>query len=322
MPFTIMVARNKERMSDRAAETVGRAIEQRLRRAGAEFVLGLATGSSPVGLYDHLVEAANRGTIDSGRLRTFNLDEYIGLPGDNAQQRLLHPESYSYFMLQNLFGPLQRKPLQTELPWANIIDQSTLMYELQRHPRDWKRVGRDSGHAIVIRRDAKSRYLHWVRNRVLDGYGRMIRKAGGIDLQILGVGGHGHIAFHEAGIPFKVGGLLLVELDESTIHNAVVDGHFPSPEEMPRYALSMSVDLVFKARQVVLLANGKRKTEAITRAVLGEPTPQVPVSYAQLYARRGGDITFVLDEVAAAGILGERKALRRKGITLVDRRKS
>ena len=165
--------------------------------------------ASAIGLYGHLIEAANCGTIDSGRLRTFNLDEYIGLPGGNAQQRTLHPESYSYFMLQNFFGPLQRKPLQTELPWANIIDQAALVYELERHPRDWKSVGRGNGHAIVIRRDAKSRYLHWVRNRVLDGYGRMIRKAGGVDLQILGVGGRGHIAFHEAGIPFKLGGLLL-----------------------------------------------------------------------------------------------------------------
>ena len=322
MSFTIIVTRNYDRMSDQAAATVCRAIEQGPRRGNDAFVLGLATGSSPIVLYGHLIEASNCGTIDSGRLRTFNLDEYIGLPGGNAQQRTLHPESYSYFMLQNFFGPLQRKPLQTELPWANTIDQAALVYELERNPRDWKRVGRGNGHAIVIRRDAKSRYLHWVRNRVLDGYGRMIRKAGGVDLQILGVGGRGHIAFHEAGIPFKLGGLLLVELDQSTIHHAVVDGHFPSPENTPHYALSMSIDLVFRARRVVLLAYGPRKADAVTRAVLDDPTPELPVSYAQIYAKAGGELTFVIDEIAAAGILGERSALRRKGVQLIDRRRS
>ena len=69
-------------------------------------MLGLATGNSPTGLYKHLAEAFNEGRIDAGRVRSFNLDEYVGLPGENAQQRCLHRESYSYFMIQQLFGLL------------------------------------------------------------------------------------------------------------------------------------------------------------------------------------------------------------------------
>jgi len=209
MPFTILVTRNAEQLSDQAAELVRRSIVQG-QAAKPEVVLGLATGSSPIGLYDRLVAAANRGEFDSARLRSFNLDEYVGLPGENAQQRTMHPESYCSFMQQHLFTRLQRKPRQTEVPWANVIDPVTLTHELREHPQDWRRRGTDRGQAIVIRRDARSPYLRWVRLVVLDGYGRLIRKAGGIDLQLLGVGGRGHIAFHEAGIPFSLGGLLLV----------------------------------------------------------------------------------------------------------------
>jgi len=64
------------------------------------YILGLATGSSPTGLYKHLAGEANAGEFDPSKIESFNLDEYVGLPGENAQQRALHPESYSYFMIQ------------------------------------------------------------------------------------------------------------------------------------------------------------------------------------------------------------------------------
>jgi len=320
MPFTILVTRDYEHVSDVAGRRVQRAIAAGLKMQD-EYVLGLATGSSPVGLYRRLAAAANRGAFDSERLRSFNLDEYVGLPGENAQQRTMHPESYCSFMTHNLFALFDRPPRRFELPWANVIDQPALIHELNSHPGDWKRVGRDEGQAIVIRRDARSKYLRWVRNRILDGYPRLIRKAGGVDLQILGVGGRGHIAFHEAGIPFRLGGLLLVELESSTIRHAVEDGHFPSAAQTPHYALTMSIALVFKARQVVLLANGARKRAAVGRAVLEPPSAALPVSYCQTYAARGGELTWVVDEVAAADLLANRKAVRARGVTLRDLRK-
>jgi len=100
----------------------------------------------------------------------------------------------------------------------------------------------------------------------------------------------------------------------------VVDGHFATPEAVPRHALTMSIDLVFKARQVVLLASGARKTAAITRSVLEPPTAELPVSYCRRYAERGGDITYIVDEIAGSGLLAARAALKRRGIRLVDRR--
>jgi glucosamine-6-phosphate deaminase len=144
--------------------------------------------------------------------------------------------------------------------------------------------------------------------------------AGGIDIQVLGVGGRGHVAFHEAGIPFHLRGLLLVKLDAVTRRHAVDDGYFATFEQTPEFALTMSLDLVFQARCVVVLANGARKREAIARSLLAEPSPETPMSYVQIYAARGGDVTFVLDEIAAADILAASEGVQRRGFTLLDRR--
>ena len=93
MPIRVMVTRDFEHMSEAAADLVKKDIIRTLRKKG-EYVLGLATGSSPTGLYKRLAGAANAGDFDSGRIRSFNLDEYVGLPGQSAQQRFMHPESY------------------------------------------------------------------------------------------------------------------------------------------------------------------------------------------------------------------------------------
>jgi glucosamine-6-phosphate deaminase len=100
MTFTVIVTRDFEQMSEVAAEIVTESITAGLKQKEG-FTLGLATGSSPTGLYKRLAGAANAGVFDPSRIRSFNLDEYVGLPGENAQQRALHPESYSFFMIQN-----------------------------------------------------------------------------------------------------------------------------------------------------------------------------------------------------------------------------
>ncbi|NOZ87527.1 MAG: glucosamine-6-phosphate deaminase [Deltaproteobacteria bacterium] len=311
----IVVARDYEQMSEYAAGLVQKSIRAGLAEKH-EFVLGLATGGSPVGLYERLALAANRGRIDSSRLKTFNLDEYIGLKGRNPQERVLNKESYCYFMVKHLFSKLNDPPSSFQVPWANLVDYKTLKKELIGNPDDWRRMGTDSGNAIIIRKKAQSPYLSWIKRYVLDSYARLITTAGGIDLQVLGVGGRGHVAFHEAGIPFSLKGLLMVELDRVTVEHAVQDGHFPSSRQAPKMALTMSIDLVFKARQVVLLASGSRKTDAIARGLLGPVDCEVPVSYVQTYAKRGGKVILVLDREAAAGIMGRHKELRANGFTV------
>lgn len=283
-----------------------------------EIVLGLATGNSPTGLYKLLAESANRGEFDSGRCRSFNLDEYVGLPGENAQLRTLHPESYGYFMIQEFFSLLKKKFLETSVPYGALIEQKRLIAELKANPSDWQAKGSDAGKSIAIKNRPQSEYLGWIKKEILDGYAQKIRKAGGIDLQIIGVGGRGHVAFHESGIPFEGSQVLLVKLDENTIQNAVADGHFSSKKDSPNYAVSMGAELVYQAKTVLLLANGERKIESVTRSLLDPPSPEIPISYGQIYAARGGDLIYVLDRIAGRELLGHRKELAKSGIKIKE----
>ena len=315
MAIKVFVTNDFEHMSKTAAKIVTKDIVKTLATK-KEAVLGLATGNSPTGLYKQLAMAANAGEFDSARIRSFNLDEYVGLPGENAQQRLLHPESYSYFMIQEFFSLLRRKFIETSLPYGSLIDQKIMMQELQAHPDDWREFGVDAGRSIVIKPNAASEYLAWIRNDVLDCYEEKISSVGGIDLQIIGVGGRGHVAFHESGIPFKGSRVMLVKLDDNTVANAVIDGHFKSKGDSPLYAICMGAELVYEAKTVVLLANGERKAGPVAESLLGDPTPDVPISYGQIYAKNGGNLIYVLDKVAAKGLIANPDALKNKGVTI------
>jgi glucosamine-6-phosphate deaminase len=309
------VTKNFEQMSEIAAALIKEEIRRTLKKK-KECVLGLATGSSPTGLYKHLARAANAGEFDAGRIRSFNLDEYVGLPGENAQQRMMHPESYGYFMIQEFFGLLSRKFIETQVPYGSLIDQKRLMSELKAHPEDWRELGADAGRSIAIKAKPDSEYLAWVRKSILDAYARKMKKAGGIDVQIIGVGGRGHVAFHETGIPFKGSRVMLVKLDDNTVANAVADGHFASKKDSPRYAISMGAELVYQAGTVVLLASGERKVQPVAESLLADPTPDVPISYGQVYSKRGGNLFYVLDRVAARELLAKSDVLEQKGIRI------
>ncbi len=316
MSIKVLVTRNYEHMSKVAADIVRKDIIQTLRKK-KEYVLGLATGSSPTGMYKRLVKAAKSGEFDSARIRSFNLDEYVGLPGKNPQERVMHPESYCYFMIQEFFGLLKDKFVEANVPCGSLIDQKRLMRELKDHPEAWREAGSDAGRAIVIS-GASSEYLAWIRKTILDGYARQIKKAGGIDLQVIGVGGHGHVGFHESGIPFKGSKVLLIKLDDNTVLNAVADGHFRSKKESPRYAISMGAELIYQARTVVLLASGKRKIEPIAESLLGDLTPKIPISYGQKYAEKGGNMIYVVDKIVGRQLIANKKALGRKKTKIQD----
>jgi glucosamine-6-phosphate deaminase len=317
MPVKVFITNTFEHLSKVASDIVkGKLIE--FSKEKKEIGFGLATGNSPTGMYKHLAQAANDGEFDSSRIRSFNLDEYVGLPGENVQQRVVHPESYCYFMIQDLFGLLKKKFIETNVPFGSLIDQKTLIGELKKHSKDWTYKGTDAGKSVVIKQKARSKYLGWIKKDILDGYTRKIKKAGGIDLQIIGVGGRGHVAFHESGVPFKGSSVMLIKLDDNTINNSVADGHFPSVKDCPNYAISMGAELVYQARNVVLLANGERKAESVTRSLLGDLTPEVPISYGQKYAENGGTLIYVLDKIAARELLAHQGTLKEKKIVLED----
>jgi len=315
MTIKIFVTDNFENLSKVAAEIVKGHIIQGLQDKG-EYVLGLATGNSPTGLYKELARMANAKKFDSSRIRSFNLDEYIGLPGENAQQRTIHPQSYCYFIIKEFFALLSNKFIETTLPYACLIDQKKLMQELSFHPEDWTELGTDSGKSIIIEDNASSEYLNWIRESILEGYAQKIEKSGGIDLQVIGVGGRGHVAFHESGIPFERSKVMLIKLDNNTVTNAVIDGQFNSENECPRYAISMGAELVYKAKTVLLLANGERKTKSVPESLLDDPTPDVPISYGQIYSEKGGNLIYILDKIAGRELLANKNKLEQKGIEI------
>ncbi|MBW2560348.1 MAG: 6-phosphogluconolactonase, partial [Deltaproteobacteria bacterium] len=178
--------------------------------------------------------------------------------------------------------------------------------------------GADKGKAIVIQRDAESDYLRWIRTEILDTYAHKIAQKGGVDLHIIGVGGRGHVAFHESGIPFEGNEMLLVKLDENTVSNAVEDGHFTRKEDSPWYAVSMGTELVYRAKKVILLANGSRKASPVAESLLKDPSPMVPISYGQIFSKKGGKMIYVIDRAAAGHLWGKFDELKRRGIEVED----
>jgi glucosamine-6-phosphate deaminase len=317
MSFQVIITRDFDQMSEVAARIVIKDIAERTD-GGAGFNLGLATGNTPTGLYKHLAKADNRGGFDASRIVSFNLDEYVGLPGENPQQRALHPESYTFFMIRELFGLLGTRFRKTYLPAGTLIEQGELDSALADHPGDWEERGEDKGRAIVIKNDATSPCLSRIRREILDAYAAAIAAAGGIDLHIIGVGGRGHVGFHEAGIPFEGEEMLLVRLDENTIENAIADGHFADRESSPRFAISMSAGLVYRAKKVLMVANGPRKSEPVACSLLMEPGPAVPISLGWNSVREGRDVVYVLDRAAAAGLLDRIDEVRDRGVEVED----
>jgi glucosamine-6-phosphate deaminase len=315
MPVKVIIARDFDHLSAIAADFMVKAIKDAQKKK-EEAVLGLATGNSPTGMYKLLAKAANSGEFDCKKVRSFNLDEYIGLPGENVQQRVIHPESYCYFMIQEFFSLLKTKFAESRVPYGALIEQKELESALKKFPGDWKFAGTDAGKAIVIKAGAESEYLAWIKKEIQGAYERKIKAAGGIDVQVIGVGGKGHVAFHEAGIPFKASRVLIVKLDGNTIKNAVSDGHFEKAADSPRFAVSMGAELVYEAKNVLLVANGERKRVPVAKSLLEDPDPEVPISYGQIYGKNGGNLVYVVDRVAGADLLAARDKLKARGVSL------
>lgn len=209
-------------------------------------VLGLATGSTPVGIYRELIAMHQRGELDFAQVTTFNLDEYYPIAPE-------HPQSYHYFMYDNLFNHINIKPENIHLlnGTADPIEVECANYE------------------------------------------QMITAAGGIDLQLLGIGVNGHLGFNEPNTHLNAQ-THLIDLLEETIQ--VNSRFFQSVSEVPRQAVTMGIGTILKARRIVLIASGRNKAAAIKKTIQGFVTPECPSSFLQTHP----DVTVFLDPEAAA----------------------
>jgi glucosamine-6-phosphate deaminase len=233
----------------------GRMIADRIK-AKPNLVLGLATGSTPLGTYKELIRLHRTEGLSFAKVVTFNLDEYLGIAPT-------HDQSYRYFMDTNLFNHIDVKKANTHLPDGMC-------------------------------KDAK---------KFCEDYEKAIKAAGGIDFQVLGIGGNGHIAFNEPGSP-RSSRTRVVNLDEPTIKDN--SRFFASTADVPRQALSMGMATIMEAREVILLANKANKADAILRSVEGPVTEQVPASILQGHPRT----TFLVEKEAAAKLKGKDKKVR------------
>lgn len=209
-----------------------------------DAVLGLATGSTPIGTYRRLIEKYESGDLDFSRVFSVNLDEYIGLSSS-------HPQSYRYFMDHNLFDRINIRAENTFFPDGTCADAA----------------------------------------KVCSEYDNLIRTLGGIDLQLLGIGGNGHIGFNEPGNCF-IKDTHMTELTTET-RNANAR-FFSSLDEVPVSAYTMGIGSIFSARRILLLASGLNKALALKAAICGPITPEVPASILQLHP----DTTIIADEDA------------------------
>jgi glucosamine-6-phosphate deaminase len=230
------------------AALVADAVEA-LDRDDPATVLGTATGSSPLPAYAELVRRHRAGTGPSyDRVRTFNLDEYVGLPPGHEQ---------------------------------------TYLATIRRELTDGLGVPADRVHGP----DPDERGLPTAGAR----YERLIADAGGVDLQLLGIGADGHLAFNEPGS--SLGSLTRIKtLTEQTRQDNA--RFFGSPEEVPRHVLTQGLGTILRARHLLLLATGVGKADALAAAVEGPLTAQCPASVLQLHPH----VSVLVDEPAAAGL--------------------
>lgn len=237
----IRVSKTYEELSRRAAGLVAAVIN-----AKPNAVLGLATGSSPIGLYRELARMHKDEGLDFSQVTTFNLDEYVGLSAR-------HEQSYHYFMQENLF-----KHINVPRERIHIPSGTTKNY---------------------------SAFCQWYEDR--------IRACGRIDVQVLGIGSDGHIAFNEP-TSSLASRTRLKTLARQTIEDNA--RFFDKPEDVPIYAITMGVGTILEARQLVLVASGAGKADAVAKMVEGPVTSMVTASALQLHPN--ADV--FLDEAAAS----------------------
>ena len=236
----VIVVKNYEEMSKKAFEVMAEIVKNK-----PNAVLGLATGSTPIGLYKEMIKDHEENGTSYKEIRTVNLDEYAGLDYSSDQ-------SYVYFMRNNLFDYIDIDLANTNIENGKVEDRQA---ECDRY------------------------------NKLLETMQQ--------DIQVLGIGSNGHIAFNEPGTPF--GSVThIVDLAESTIKDN--SRMFKSIDEVPRQAFTMGLKNIMNAKQILILANGANKAKAVYGLVKGEVTENLPASVLQLHP----NCIVIADEAAAS----------------------
>jgi glucosamine-6-phosphate deaminase len=236
----VIIKPDADAVSKEAAE-----VFERILRHKPASVLGLATGSTPLGLYNELAQRCREGRMSFVDVTTFNLDEYVGLAPD-------HPMSYRAYMHEHLFARINVLPDHTHVPDGRAGD-------IARHCEEYEAA---------------------------------IRDAGGIDLQLLGIGSDGHIGFNEPSSSLSSRTRLKTLTPRTIADNA---RFFGSEDQVPHHVITMGVGTIMEARQVLVLATGANKAAAVAATVEGPITANVPASILQMHPR----CALIADEAAA-----------------------
>lgn len=236
----VIVCKNTEELANEALKVMLDVIKSK-----ESPIIGLATGSSPIGLYNAMIRDHKENGTSYKNVKSVNLDEYVGLGIESDQ-------SYVYFMNDNLFKNIDIDKKNTNLPNGKAANMNA---ECERY------------------------------TALLDSMPQ--------DIQLLGIGGNGHIGFNEPGTPFD-STTHIVELQERTrLDNA---RFFSSLDEVPTHAITMGIKNIMNAKKILVVANGKGKADAVYSMVKGEITESCPASVLQKHS----DVIVIVDEDAAS----------------------
>lgn len=217
-----IIVKNYEEMSQMASDIIIKLLKEK-----PDATLGLATGSTPIGIYKNLIKAYKEGQISFKDVKTYNLDEYCNLPKS-------HPESYYSFMHRNLFSSVDIKEENIHIPNSEGDDLQALCKQ----------------------------------------YNDLLNKAS-VDIQLLGIGANGHIGFNEPHTPFDQETWVVKLTEKTRLDN---QRFFNSLDEVPTHAMTMGIKNIMQAKELLLVANGKNKAEAMKKLYDGEVTEDFPAS--------------------------------------------
>lgn len=238
----LYIAKNYQKMSELAADLVLKQVAKK-----KNSVLGLATGNTMLGLYKLMVKAQRAGKVSFKKVRTFNLDEFVGSNETDGQQSLFG------YMRQNFFDKADLLPKN-----INFLD----------------------GRAKNLKRECAE-------------YEQKIKTAGGIDLQLLGIGLDGHIGYAEPGMKAN-SRTTWVDLQRKSRKQQI--GVFGKLSAVPKQGLTMGIATIMDAKKIVLLADGKEKAKVVARALEGQVGSEIPASFLQNHP----NLTVILDKEAAS----------------------
>ena len=239
----VIISADYEGMSKSAAAVMAKVVRDK-----PTAILGLATGSTPIGMYKELIRMHREEGLDFSQVTTFNLDEYVGLDGT-------HEQSYRYFMTENLFKDINVNIDNTNVP-AGISDNFKASCE---------------------------------------AYEAQIVAAGGIDVQVLGIGSDGHIAFNEPSSSLASRTRLKTLTKQTIDDNA---RFFETAEDVPVYCVTMGVGTILEAKKLILLASGAGKAKALADAIEGPVSSMCTASALQLHA----DSIFCVDTLSMGNL--------------------